>query len=314
MNDDGDVDGGDLLSLTAFYGFATAWYIPTAQGPLFAQVGGPAAQILNVIVSGSVSQHDPFSFDTVDGSGSQLATVPVGAADTISIVFSEGVNVSANSLFVIGLTTANMPTLAEFFYDTTTHTATWRFEGWALGDNYLLSLSDSITDTDGNHLDGEWTNPASITTTNSLVSEFPSGDGNPGGRFNFFMTLLPGDANLDGVVDATDASILLGNIGQGLLDALFTDGDFNGDGFVTGSLDGSVYLSNMGANLQDIWALADLDGDYDIDSDDLDVINANLGLTGATWEDGDLNGDGEVTLEDLDLAFLQFGLDLDLVA
>ena len=70
----------------------------------------------------------------------------------------------------------------------------------------------------------------------------------------------------------------------------------------------------MGANLQDIWALADLDGDYDIDSDDLDVINANLGLTGATWEDGDLNGDGEVTLEDLDLAFLQFGLDLDLVA
>ncbi len=279
-----------------------------------ALVGSAAPQVMNVIISGSNSLHSDFSFDTVDGSGSQLATVPVGGADTISIVFSEGVNVSSGSLLVIGMTTANMPTLADFSYDTATNTASWRFEGWALGDNYLISLSDSVTDVDGNLLDGEWTNPASISTVNAAVSEFPSGDGNPGGRFNFFMTLLAGDANLDGVVDVTDFyiweqgnwGITTGNVFQG--------GDFNGDG-TADILDARGALSyNWGSNLQDIWALADLDGDNDIDADDLDTITANFGMTGATWADGDLNGDGSVTIEDLDLAFLQFGSGIDLVA
>jgi len=138
---------------------------------------GLPPQVLNVIVSGSASLHDPFSLDTVDGSGSQIATVPVGGVETISIVFSEGVNVDANSLMVIGLTTATLPQVAEFSYDGATNTATWGMEGWALGDQYVLSLSDAITDLDGNNLDGEWTNPASITTVNSAVSTFSSGDG-----------------------------------------------------------------------------------------------------------------------------------------
>ena len=68
---------------------------------------------MNVIVSGSASLHGAFSFDTVDGSGDQIKTVPVGAADTISIVFSEAVNVSAGDLKVIGMRTANVPTAAE---------------------------------------------------------------------------------------------------------------------------------------------------------------------------------------------------------
>ena len=42
--------------------------------------------------------HDPFSFldENQTGDGDQLETVPVGAADTISIVFTEQVNVDAN--------------------------------------------------------------------------------------------------------------------------------------------------------------------------------------------------------------------------
>jgi hypothetical protein len=84
--------------------------------------------VMNVIISGSQSVHDPFSFDTVDGSGAQLATVPVGLADTISFVFSEGVNVSAETLIVVGMRSANMPELVEFTYDPLTFTGTWRFE------------------------------------------------------------------------------------------------------------------------------------------------------------------------------------------
>lgn len=312
VDGDGDVDGVDFFFWQQAFGTFSAWYVPTTGSGLASALVGPAApQVMNVIISGSSSLHSDFSFDTVDGSGSQLATVPVGGADTVSIVFSEGVNVSAGSLIVIGMTTANMPTLADFSYDTATNTATWRFEGWALGDNYLISLADSVTDVEGNLLDGEWTNPASISTVNAAVSEFPSGDGNPGGRFNFFMTLLAGDANLDGVVNISDFGILATNWGGTNL--FFQDGDFNGDGAVDGN-DFNSLAFNWGTNLQDIWALADLDGDNDIDADDLDTITANFGMTGATWADGDLNGDGSVTIEDLDLAFLQFGLGLDLVA
>jgi hypothetical protein len=154
-----------------------------------------------------LSAHSAFSLDTVDGSGAQIGSVPVGGADTISIVFSEDVSVLAEYLIVVGLQTANLPALAEFSYNPLDFTATWRFEGWALGDQYLLALSDQVIDVDRNPLDGDWTNPASITTVNAAVSEFPSGDGTPGGWFKFVLTLLPGDANLDNVVDSTDANI-----------------------------------------------------------------------------------------------------------
>ncbi len=310
----GEFNGNDFLIWQRTYNSKSVWYVPSsslAATASFDTVGLPP-QVLNVIVSGSVSLHDPFSMDTVVGSGSQLATVPVGGADTISIVFSEGVNVDANSLMVIGLTTATLPQVADFSYDAATNTATWRFEGWALGDQYVLSLSDAITDLEGNNLDGEWTNPTSINTINSAVSTFPSGDGLSGGRFNFVMTLLPGDANLDGIVDGFDLNVLGTNWGV-TVDALFTDGDFSGDGAVAGT-DLYFLAPNYGTNLQNIWALADMDGDNDIDDDDLDIITSNMGMTGATWADGDLNGDGQVTLEDLDLAFAQFGLGLDLAA
>jgi hypothetical protein len=169
-----------------------AWYIgPFGSGAALPLVDiGDPPKVVDVIVSGSLSTHAPFSFSTVAGSGLQLRTVPVGAADTISIVFSEDVNVVASNLRLVGMQTGNVPTLAEFNYDIATMTATWRFEGWTLGDQYFISLSDAVTDIEGNRLDGEWVNPAARSTTNSAVSEFPSGDGEPGGDFNFAATLL----------------------------------------------------------------------------------------------------------------------------
>ncbi|MBN1853378.1 MAG: hypothetical protein JW829_11665, partial [Pirellulales bacterium] len=324
---DGDVDGNDFLFWQRSFGNESAWYIKSAKGSGaagsgYSIIGPDVPRIVNVIISGSFSQHDPYSFgdalyngQPVIGSGFQLVTVPVGGADTITIVFSEAVNITADCLDIVGLTTANEPTLAEFAYDVTTHTASWRFEGWALGDRYLLMVSDAVTDVDGNLLDGEWVNPASMTTVNALVSEFPSGDGDPGGNFHFLFTLLPGDANLDLKVDGSDLAIMAGNWGLGIgdLSALFSQGDFSGDGMVS-SADFALLLINFNRNLQNTWLLADFDGDFDVDDDDLAVISANAGMTGATWEDGDLNGDGEVTVEDLDLALALFGLDLDLVS
>jgi hypothetical protein len=306
---DGYVGGFDLLALQRAHGNFNAWYVAS---PLSGLTTGAPPQVQNVIVSSSLSAHAPFSFDTVDGSGMQLATVPVGLADTVSMVFSENVNISADSLLVFGMTTANLPEVAEFSYDPLTFTATWRFEGWALGDNYLLYLSDSITDTEGNFLDGEWTNPATRTTSNSLVSTFPSGDGESGGAFIFTMTLLPGDANLDGIVNNSDYSIWSANA-YGPSGKLFIQADFNGDGVVN-SADLTSYYWNYDTNLQNPFLLSDLDQNGIVNDDDLDILSANYGMTNADWEDGDLNGDSIVDDLDIDLAFAQYGLWFDSVA
>jgi len=327
---DGDVDGADFLFWQRAFLSRSAWYTGTvnvgvgASAPLILE--GLAPQITNLVISGSISLHDPYSFDTVDGSGSQLQTVPVGGADTISITFSELVSISADSLRLIGLTTANVPQLAEFNYDVMTMTATWRFESWAQGDQYLISLPDSVTDLEGNLLDGEWVNPASVTTVNSLISTFPSGDGTAGGNFNFVATLLPGDANLDGVVDLLDLSILTSNyISPNIspsyyydgyynpFDQVFEDGDFNGDGTVNGN-DSALMWPTFWMDLRNVRVLADINGDFIVDGNDLNTINDNFGMTGATYADGDLNGDGVVDITDVDLAFGQFGLGLDLVS
>jgi hypothetical protein len=56
--------------------------------------------------------------------------------------------------------------------------------------------------------------------------------------------------------------------------------------------------------------LRDLNGDFAIDDDDLQILSDNYGSSGATWADGDLNGDGNVTRADMDLMFAQYGLTL----
>lgn len=166
----------------------------------------------------------------------------------------------------------------------------------------MLSLGDDVTYVEQNPLDGDWVNPRSVTTTNALVSEFPSGDGTPGGMFDFVMTPLPGDLNLDNVVNYTDWYLFQ----QTGPNALFTQGDFTGDGWSSYSGDAVLISGNFGVNAQNIVIRGDIDGDWDVDNDDLDLIEENLGMTGAAWEDGDFNGDGSVTTVDRDLALAQF--------
>jgi hypothetical protein len=51
----------------------------------------------------------------------------------------------------------------------------------------------------------------------------------------------------------------------------------------------------------------DLDGDGEVDQDDLAILDANLGDTGEGNEDGDLNGDGEVNTQDESILRSQIG-------
>ena len=286
-------------------------YTNLSQG-VFAEGDSLAPQVINVTISGSSSLHAPYSFDAVDGTGAQLKTVPVGGADTIAITFDEPVQVSSGDLEVVGLRTAFVPALAQFNYDSQTNTAAWQFSALPANDQFVISLPDSVTDLAGNNLDGEWINPSGTGTTNPLVSEFPSGDGTAGGNFDFVVTLLAGDADLDNLITGLDFFIWQVNAGGS--NKTFAEGDFDGDGDVD-SADSSLLWSNYGASMRSISILADLDGDNDVDDDDFNVVNGNLGMmSGATYADGDLDGDEDVDQDDLDLLFAQLGTDLELVS
>ncbi len=318
INSNGDAtgnsvtDGDDFLKWQNAFVNRSVWNLDGPE-PNFVTPGSdpePSVglpKVANVLVRGTASQHTTFSFDSVDGSGAQLKAIPVGSPDTIYIVFTEGVNVSADDLMLVGLRTASIPALAEFRYDSLSFTASWKFTGWTQIDQYLIALSDVVTDYEGNQLDGEWTNPATIATTNALVSEFPSGDGAAGGWFKFAITLLPGDANLDGVVYMPDYTLLAANWGPSTLNRTFSQGDFNGDGAVN-EADQDIMFGNWQVNFQSLSLLADFDGDFDVDEADMSVIYQYMGTTGATHATGDLNGDGSVTLADYDLAYSQYGL------
>jgi hypothetical protein len=310
----GEIDVDDYVAWRAYYDQAgeiySAWYtnsglgIGEGSGP-YVQVG-VAPTVTNVVVSGSQSTHAPYSFNLHDGSGEQLRTVPVGLPDMVSITFSEDVNIQADHLTFVGLRTANRPALAEFTYDIPTMTATWRFDDLVANDHYAIHLSDAVTDVEGDRLDGEWTNPASLFTTNSLVSEFPSGDGEAGGNFTFVFTLLGGDASRDNVFDMTDVDIFYESWMAGMIEAMFTDGDANGDGYVDSA--DWYEMASQGLNLQSLWILADLDGDDDVDFDDLGIIYDNAELLNPSLADGDLDQDGDIDSADVDLAFGQLGL------
>jgi hypothetical protein len=311
-NGNGAVDAADYTLFRYWEYTQGSWYQGLSGfGAMLPVVDfGNAPNVANVTISGSTSAHNPYSFDGHDGSGEQLRTVPVGAADTISITFSEDVNVTAENLRVSGLRTAYTPTLAQFSYDMASMTATWRFSGLPPIDHYIISLSDAVTDIEGNRLDGEWINPMSITTVNSLVSDFPSGNGNAGGNFNFVFTLLTGDANLDLQVTYADYSIWSAHYYQ---NGGFTIGDFDGSGQVN-SADIVAWYSNYGKDLRNVQMLSDLNGDYTVNDADLNILATNLGMSNPTHNDGDLNGDGQINTSDLDLMFAQYGVQLSLAS
>jgi hypothetical protein len=309
-NGNGVVDTADYVTWRYWEDTQGAWYMGfSGLGSQLPIVDlGNAPTVMNVTVSGLNSTHDAYVFGGPGYTGYQLQTVPVGGADTISITFSEDVNVTADNLHLVGLRTANLPTVADFAYDMLTMTATWRFDDLVANDHYLISLSDAVTDIEGNRLDGEWVNPVSSSTTNSLVSEFPSGDGNAGGNFNFVITLLAGDVNTNNIA----LEIGLDKFDGGN-NCTWGEGDMDGDGGV-GELDEELSADNAGLNLQTAWVLADLDGDFDVDDADLAILNTNLWMSSPTQADGDLNGDGSINAADLDLMFAQYGLELAVVS
>ena len=130
--------------------------------------------VVDVVISGSSSIHDDYSFSEAFDKGiHEFTTVPVGGADTIEVVFSEWVEVNQGDLMLIGghtgITYTSQWNLVDFAFDDDTFTARWRFDDPADGDTLanpfpadklaiLLSYSPTtwVHDISGNRLDGEW--------------------------------------------------------------------------------------------------------------------------------------------------------------
>jgi hypothetical protein len=290
--------------------------------------------VLDVIVSdespdseGDTVQHPDFHFNTVDGSGTQLMTVPVGGADTLEVVFSEMVtSITIDSLRFVGIKTAHKPVAESFTAPSLANnfTATWNFTDafispTGFGDYFLLSLSDEITDLDGNALDGDWMNPGRIfenpadlgegffDENDDLVSEFPSGNGTAGEDFNFLVTIFPGDVDGNLTLDTTD---LLAVLNHFFAPGSWIDGDYDGNGTID-TTDLLTVLNHFFAELGAIEWRFNLDNENDgVDQDDLNIWDTydpnNLA--------GDFNGDGFTDTLDrqllenlLDLAFQIIG-------
>ena len=127
----------------------------------------------------------------------------------------------------------------------------------------------------------------------------------------FAITVLAGDVTLDNIVDGDDGEV----IGNAIWDEpgmTWTDGDVSNDGMVNYD-DLYLYYSVGDINCQELFLLADLDGDLDVDDDDIETLVDNWGMSNPDYEDGDLNGDNVIDQDDLDIAYALFGLEITAV-
>lgn len=191
---------------------------------------GPAPHVTDVFVAPSNRPTERFQIPV--GSGDQLLPVPLEAVNQITIAFDQVVDVEPQDLLVRGdvLGAVNWQIFQAGVGAAGAWEATWTLVRPIEMDRVTLLLSDAVSTATGQRLDGEWLNPASMNDASGSV--FPSGDGTPGGEFQFQFTVLAGDANLDGVVDTADISIVAANLGTAL-SATRPTGDVDRDAKVT---------------------------------------------------------------------------------
>ncbi|HEX4144189.1 MAG TPA: choice-of-anchor tandem repeat GloVer-containing protein [Pirellulales bacterium] len=146
-------------------------------------------------------------FELVSGAD-QLTTIPWTNVTQISIAFSEFVNVSQGSLTLYNSANTIVPA-SGYSYNSTTNIATWQFSTALVANKYVINLAaSSVSDANGVKLDGAWTTGVSTFAARS-------GDGTPGGDFNFYFDVLPGDANASGTVtngDVLDTKLQVGAV------------------------------------------------------------------------------------------------------
>ena len=151
---------------------------------------------LSFLAANIGSSSSTYGFAIPVGSGAaQLQTLPWRNINRISVAFSEDVSVAQAQFAIAG--SVGSYSVSGFAYNATDHVATWSLSAVIGPDKLYIALpgggATPVTDTAGNALDGEWTNPSSFTDVGAS-SSFPSGNGAAGGDFAFRFDVLPGDS------------------------------------------------------------------------------------------------------------------------
>jgi uncharacterized secreted protein with C-terminal beta-propeller domain len=254
-----------------------------------------APQVIDVLV-GSTKWDTNFvnQLDADEAAGDETGSweiFPFADADQIKIRFSEDVYVALSDLTVTG---QNQPQygFSGFTYDADTATAVWTLSSPVGADSIsvrLRAINGSVTDLDGNRLDGD-------------------ANGNAGGSFLARYQVLPGDIDQDGRVDGADVALARAHLDAKLGDAAYQLAyDLDGNGRIDPT-DVQILEQRSGTTLPGYVApiSGDANGDGRFDSADLvEVLARGKYRTGefASWEDGDWNRDGLFDEGDLIRAF-----------
>ncbi len=159
--------------------------------------------VTNVRISGS-SWLAPFlgEVDPADSIGfalpgaQQLATLPWFNLDTITVDFSEPVVFSSSDVQVFGVNSPSY-SVAVGAGASASQIVITLTSGDFDTDKVLLQISDTLTDTAGNPLDGDWIDGVSLVSGNG-------GDGD----FNFRFNILEGDANRSSSIFGDDVTLV----------------------------------------------------------------------------------------------------------
>jgi subtilisin-like proprotein convertase family protein len=137
----------------------------------------------------------------VPGGSGQLRPLPwTRGIDRVSVQFDRDVSTSLDDsdLRLRGVARRSYEVLS-FAWDRRTLTATWTVAPVVFNDKLQIELLASRGGVE--NLDGEWTEPRSLSDAGST---YPSGDGYAGGDFRFGLNVLAGDATGDGAVNVRD--------------------------------------------------------------------------------------------------------------
>jgi hypothetical protein len=237
MDGDGDLD---VFVANSFYQDNRVW------------LNHDPPQVTNVLVSGTAwSTAFLDQLEAAGAGGTRGHAIPVGYsaqlgtinwvnADQAIIRFTTLVDIEQSDLVLSGVFGPDGVEDASddySFSDFATETgSTGEFQAvWTLVapleiDKLLIKLDGTtaaaVTDLAGNMLDGEWTDESST---------YASGDGTPGGDFNFEFHSLPGDLDHSGTVDAVDEAQVDAtfiSIASPAFGGYSVFNDLNGDGLV----------------------------------------------------------------------------------
>ncbi len=219
-----------------------------------------APEILGVYVRGGEWQPSVLKYLAANGLGdstlgyqlvggaNQLKTLPWTDLDTISVLFSQDVNIDTPSIALLdSLGVAPVLSAANYAYNSLTHVARWSFGSPLAADKFLLSVPAAAVSgkASGALLDGEFANAVGQAPGGVL----PSGDGAAGGNFSFRFNVLPGDINQTGAVTTAEADAIRPHFLQFATQQGYTPlMDLTGKGRITG-LDYSAILANVGHTL-----------------------------------------------------------------